>query len=304
MAKMIAGNSLKSLAKNLSQFLGIEYLETQLEHFSDEELRVQLTVPLYEEEVVIVQSTSKPANDHLMELLLLVDAAERAGARRVIALMPYFGYSRQDKPSYEWGPISARLVATLLEASKVNHLITLDFHSKQLEGFFQIGVQNLDPTALFVNCFDALNDLVVVSPDIGGLIRAQKLAQSLGCDIAVLNKTRKTYNTCEMKQIIGTVRHKNCLIIDDIMDTAGTLCKAAILLKEEGALSIQAAITHPVLSGDALSNLAKAPIDKIITTHSIHHDNLPSNFHFVDIVPMLGAALERVIGRQNKDIIY
>jgi ribose-phosphate pyrophosphokinase len=295
MAKIIAGNSVKHLAKSLSQHLGLDYLEAQIERFADEELRVQLGTSVYKEDVVIVQSTSKPANDHLMELLLLVDAAERAGARQIVALMPYFGYSRQDKPSYEWGPISARLIATLLESAKVNQLITLDFHSKQLEGFFQIGVQNLNPIPLFANTVETSKDLIVVSPDVGGLIRAQKLAGMLDCDIAVLNKIRHTYNTCEIKQVIGSVKDKHCIIIDDIIDTAGTLCKSATLLKQEGALSIQAMVTHPVLSGDAMSKLEKAPIEKIITTQSIYQPNLSSRFQFIDIVPLLGKAVKRIL---------
>lgn len=296
MAKIMAGNSIKVLARALSQYLDLEYLEAQLERFADEELRVQLATPLYEEDVIIVQSTCKPANDHLMELLLLVDAAKRAGARRVVALIPYFGYSRQDRPSYEWGPISSRLIATLLEASGVDHLITLDLHSKQSEGFFKIAVQNIDPIALFVEHIKKSSDLVVVSPDVGGLIRAQKLAESLRCDIAIINKSRKTYNSCQMSHhIIGVVKGKSCIIIDDIVDTGTTLCNAARLLKEKGALRVEVIVTHAVLSGESILKLEQAPIEKIMTTDSIEQKFLPSYFHIIDIVPALGAAVRRIL---------
>lgn len=298
MAKIIAGNSAKSLARTLSHYLGLEYLEAQLERFSDQELRVQLPLPLYQEDTIIVQSTSKPANDHLMELLLLVDAAKRAGAQRVIALMPYFGYSRQDRPSYEWGPISCRLVATLLEASGVDHLITLDLHSKQSEGFFKIAVQNIDPVPLFLESLDKSLDWVVVSPDVGGLIRAQKLAERLGTSVAIINKTRKTHNTCEMDHnIIGVVKGKNCILVDDILDTGSTICNAAFLLKKNGALSVQVMVTHAVLSGDALIKIEQAPIEKMMITESIPQNILPSNTHIIDIVPILGSAIRRTLDK-------
>ncbi|CAL7959247.1 Ribose-phosphate pyrophosphokinase [Alphaproteobacteria bacterium] len=295
MAKMIAGNSCKDLAYGLSQYLGLEYWDVKIKRFADEELRVQLTAHLYEEDAIIVQSTCKPANDHLMELLLLVDAAKRSGAHKVIALIPYFGYSRQDRPFYEWGPTSARLVATMLEAAGVDHLITLDLHSKQSEGFFKIGVQNIDSIPLFASTIDKSRDLVVVSPDVGGLIRARKLSESLDCGLAIINKSRKEHNTCQMDDIIGNVTRKHCIIVDDITDTGGTLCKASILLREHGAFSVQVVVTHPVLSGNATARLEQAPIEKIITTGSVPQNSLPAKFEIVNIIPLIASALVRVM---------
>lgn len=308
MTKIISGNSSKKLAHDLSKYLGMEYLDAQIERFADQELRVQLAKHLHNDDAIIVQSTCKPANDHLMELLLLVDAAKRAGAYKVTALIPYFGYSRQDRASYEWGPVSARLVATLLEASGVDHIITLDLHSHETEGFFKIGVQNIDPAPLFVEAIgksSILNsmtsiagsqsqgsNLVVVSPDVGGFIRAKRLSERLVADLATINKSRNKHNKCQMDSIIGDVAGKNCLIVDDIADTGETLCKAAVLLAESGALSIDAIVTHPVLSGDAALRLDSAPIGRIITTNSIAQNSLPSKFMVLDIIPIIASAIK------------
>ena len=295
MTKIIAGSSSKKLAQQLSASLIIAQVEAFIERFEDEELRVQLADSIHEEDVIIVQSTSKPANDHLMELLLLVDAAKRSGARRVIALVPYFGYSRQDRPSYAFGPISARLVATLIEAAGVDHLITLDLHSQQAEGFFQIGVQNIETLTLFADLLKSQPNLMVVSPDIGGMIRARKLSSLLGVDLAVINKIRTTHNTCQMGEIIGNVAGKNCVLVDDIVDTGGTLCKAAALLMQHGALSVEAIATHAVLSGQAVANIEASVIKKIIVTGTIEQTQLPAKFAVADISVLLGKNLKRMI---------
>ncbi|MEI7493496.1 MAG: ribose-phosphate diphosphokinase [Alphaproteobacteria bacterium] len=295
MTKIIAGSSSKKLAQQLSTNLNIAQVEAFIERFEDEELRVQLADGVHEEDVIIVQSTSKPANDHLMELLLLVDAAKRSGARRVIALVPYFGYSRQDRPSYAFGPISARLVATLIEAAGVDHLITLDLHSQQAEGFFQIGVQNIETLTLFADLLKSQPNLMVVSPDIGGMIRARKLSSLLGVDLAVINKIRTTHNTCQMGEIIGNVAGKNCVLVDDIVDTGGTLCKAAALLMQHGALSVEAIATHAVLSGQAVANIEASVIKKITVTGTIEQTQLPAKFAVADISVLLGKNLKRMI---------
>lgn len=291
MTKIIAGNSSKKLAHGLSEYLGMEYLDAQIERFADQELRVQLAKHMHKDDAIIVQSTCKPANEHLMELLLLVDAAKRAGAREVTALIPYFGYSRQDRASYEWGPVSARLVATLLEASGVDHIITLDLHSHETEGFFKIGVQNIDPIPLFAAAVKKSANLVVVSPDVGGFMRAKRLAESLDADLATINKSRSKHNQCQMDSIIGEVTGRDCLIVDDIADTGETICKAAALLKDNGALKVDAIVTHPVLSGDAVHKLDNAPLGQIITTNSIEQGALPAKFTVVDIIPVIAGAM-------------
>lgn len=295
MTKIIAGSSSQKLAHQLGKELGLDVMKPQVERFEDEELRVQLTSEVYEEDVLIVQSTSKPANDHLMELLLLVDAAKRSGARRIITLIPYFGYSRQDRPSYAFGPISARLVATLIEASGVDHLITVDLHSQQAEGFFKIGVQNIEIVSLFVDTLKNIPNLMIVSPDVGGMIRARKLSGMLGVDLAVINKTRESHNICEMSEIIGNVTGKNCVLIDDIVDTGRTLCKAAELLVKRGALAVEAIATHAVFSGQAIENIEKSKIKKMTVTGSIEQVNLPNKIAVVDITSLLSSNLKRLV---------
>ena len=295
MTKIIAGSASLQLANQICQNLGVPQVEAFIERYQDEELRVQLADNVFENDVIIVQSTSKPANDHLIELLLLIDAAKRSGARRVIACVPYFGYSRQDRPSYANGPISARLVATMLEAAGVDHLITLDLHSQQAEGFFKIGVQNIETITLFAGLLKNRPNLMIVSPDIGGIIRARKLSGLLGVDLAVINKVRKSHNICQMGEVIGNVAGFNCVLVDDIIDTGGTLCQAAELLMQSGALSVEVVVTHAVLSGQSVANIAKSAITKITVTGSIEQTNLPDKFIVADIVPLLWNSLKKLI---------
>ncbi len=289
---VIGGTNSVELAKNLSNKIHAKYVQADVQRFEDQELRIQINEPLNQKDVIIFGSTFKPANDHLMEILLITDTAKRAGAKTITAVMPYFGYSRQDRPSYNHGPISISLVAMLLEAAGINRIVTLDLHSKQSEGFFRIGVQNLDSTDLFIKFFNNRKELTIVSPDIGGVVRAQAFCKALHCDLAVINKTRKQINECFMDQLIGDVQGKHCVIVDDIVDTAGTLCNAAALLLKKGAQSVDACITHPVFSKNALVLINKAPIDNIYTSDSILHTNLPQKIKIVHIVDLLAKALK------------
>lgn len=292
--KILSGRSHKNLTKRLAEFLKIQYVETHIEVFNDQELRIQVTDSLYEEDVVIVQSTSKPANDHLMELLLLIDTAKRAGAKRIIAVMPYFGYSRQDRPSYNYGPISASLIANLLTITGIDHLITIDLHSKQTEGFFRIGVQNLESIDLFTPFFKDFKQHIIVSPDIGGIIRARKYSKQFNLDLAIINKSRDHNRTCHMSEIVGNIKDKHCIIIDDIADTAGTLCDASDMLMKKGALSVKAFVTHAVLSDVAIERIEESAIEKIYITDSILHNNLTSKFHIISIEEILIKALSKL----------
>jgi ribose-phosphate pyrophosphokinase len=280
---IIAGSSHPELAKIIADKLDISLIMAQTKKFEDQELRIQLDGQLYERDVVIVQSTSKPANDHLMELLLLADTAKHAGARRIIAVIPYFGYGRQDRPSYSHGPISASLVSTLLEASGIDRVVTLDLHSKQIEGFFKIGVQNFDPLELFASSFKNKENHIIVSPDIGGLSRAEKFADMLGLELAVINKKRTAEGKCIMNNIIGDVKDKNCIIIDDIIDTGGTIIHACELLLQKQAKSVSACITHGVFSGSCLQNIEDSPIDNFYITNSIKQTNLPKKIQVLSI---------------------
>ena len=275
--QIISGSSNILLAKKIAHNTGYKLLNSKIGNFSDGELRVEIQDNI-EEDVIIVQSTSHPANDHLVELLLLVDTVKRAGAKNIIGIIPYFGYSRQDRCTYKNGPISASLVIKILEIAGITKVITLDLHSKQLEGVFNIPIINLDPASLFFPFYNNRIDTVIVSPDIGGIIRARNFSSLLGTDLAIINKTRDANNECSMSEIIGNVKNKKCIIIDDIVDSANTLCKAADLLKENGAINIEAYVTHPVLSGNAKEKIMLSQINKIFVSDSIYHKSLPDKF--------------------------
>lgn len=298
---IIAGNSHPMLANAIATNLSVPFSIANTERFEDQELRIQIEGDFNEQDVVIVQSTSKPANEHFMELLLLADTVKRAGARRIIAAIPYFGYGRQDRPSYNHGPISASLVARLIESSGIDRVITLDMHSKQSEGFFRIGVQNLDPSSLFATLFRELENCIIVSPDVGGFARAQKLATLMSADLAVINKTRTSSGKCIMNEVIGDVNGKNCILVDDIIDTGGTLCTASELLIQKGARSVSACVTHAVLSGECKQRVINAPFNKFYVTDSIMHNNMEDKIQVITIADIFVDALrcltERVAGR-------
>ena len=288
---VLAGSSHPELAEDIALGIGCPLIIAKAKKFEDQELRIQVDGNLYEKEVVIVQSTSKPANDYLMELLLLADTAKRAGAHRIIAVIPYFGYSRQDRPSYSYGPISASLVATLLEAAGVNRVLTLDLHSKQTEGFFKIGVQNFDTSALFAKLFHDKKNQIVVSPDIGGVMRAQKLADMLNVELAIINKTRLADGKCVMNSIIGDVTNKDCIIVDDIIDTGGTLCRAADLLMQNDAKSVSACVTHGVFSGSCIELIKNSSFSSFYITNSIKHVEIPKAVQVIKVADIFIEAL-------------
>lgn len=289
--KVISGRSHPIFAKTLADLIRAEYSEVSIENFQDGELRVQIFGDFYKENVIIVQSISHPANDNLMELLMLTDACRRAGAERIIAVIPYFGYSRQDRKSYDHGPITVSLIANLLEASGVNVLISVDLHSEQIGGFFKIDVQNLEPITLFLPFIRSSKNCVIVSPDAGGVTRAKKVSSFLEVDLAIINKMRSRHNECYMNEIIGSIKNKHCLLIDDIIDTGGTICKAANLLIEQGALSVDAYVTHGVLSGESQNLIERSNLRRIYITDTIKNIELSSKFHLVSVKKLIAESL-------------
>lgn len=293
--KILSGLNNKKLAKYLARELNCQYIESYITNFGDSETRVQISDDLYDCEVAIMQSTSKPVNNNLMELLLLVDTVKRAGARRITAIIPYFGYSRQDRISYNFAPISARLVVNLLEVAGVDRVITIDLHSKQLEGFFKVAVQNLNPVSLFAPIIKSYNNSIIVSPDIGGFVRARAVSEFFNMDIAVINKSRNIANECSVSEIIGNVGGKYCILIDDIVDTGQTLCKGARLLMEQGASAVDAFITHPVLSGLSKENIQNSEMTNIYLTDTIETINLPAKFQVISVLPIIVEAMQRSI---------
>jgi ribose-phosphate pyrophosphokinase len=283
---IIAGSSHKTLALEISKFLGVEYLEANSNIFADHEWRIQINRNLYNKNVFIVQSTSKPANDSLMELLLIADTAKRAGAKKITAIIPYFGYARQDRPSYRYGPISAKLVADLIETSGINRVITIDLHSKQSEGFFNIPIQNIDPLPSFAERFKNLSNVVVVSPDIGGINRASNLANLLNCNFAIINKTRQADGSCHMQKLIGHIKDKHCILVDDIVDTANTICQAATTLKNEGCSQVDCVVTHAVFSSDSLEKIMNSNINNFYISDSIETNLQSDKIKKISILPL------------------
>jgi len=273
MVKILAGSASNYLGKDIAREFGVELGNVKLQRFSDGEFSPSIEETVRGKEVIIVQSTFPPS-DNLMELLLLIDAAKRASAKRIIAVMPYFGFARQDRKDKPRVAIGAKLVANLLTAAGVNRVITMDLHADQIQGFFEVPVDHLYASSIFVPFLQErkIPDLVIAAPDTGGTKRANAYTKILGCDLAICYKQRKEANKVESMTVIGDVTGKNVVLIDDMCDTAGTLCKAADMMIESGAKSVRAICTHPVLSGMAYENIANSQLAELIVTDSIPLD--------------------------------
>jgi ribose-phosphate pyrophosphokinase len=270
---IFSGNANPELAQRIAQILGTGLGDVSVETFSDGEICVEVMENVRGRDVFIVQPTSSPCNDHLMELMVMIDAMRRASARRVTAVVPYYGYSRQDrKPRSARVPITAKVVANMLASVKLDRLLTVDLHADQIQGFFDLPLDNVYASPILLKDIwqQRHNDLLVVSPDVGGVVRARALAKRLGdADLAIIDKRRPKANVSEVMNIIGDVEGKNCVIVDDLVDTAGTLCKAASALKKQGAASVSAYCTHPVLSGNAINNIKDSALDELVVTNTI-----------------------------------
>ena len=269
---LFTGNANPALAQEIATNLGITLGKASVGRFSDGETTVEIQQNVRGREVFVLQSTCAPTNDNLMELLVMVDALKRASAQRITAVIPYFGYARQDRrPRSTRVPISARVVADLLETVGVNRVLTMDLHADQIQGFFDIPVDNIYASPVLLSDLQAkkYDDLVVVSPDVGGVVRARALAKQLGCDLAIIDKRRPKANVSEVMHIIGEIDGRNCVIMDDMIDTAGTLVKAAEVLKERGAKSVYAYCTHAVFSGPAIERIKASALDEVVITNTI-----------------------------------
>ena len=269
---LFTGNANPALAQEMARSLGVELGKATVGRFSDGEVTVELHQNVRARDVFVVQSTCAPTNENLMELLIMVDALKRASARRITAVIPYFGYARQDRrPRSMRVPISAKVVANLLETVGVERVLTMDLHADQIQGFFDIPVDNIyaSPVLLSDLKSKAYPDLVVVSPDVGGVVRARALAKQLGSDLAIIDKRRPRANVSEVMHVIGEIEGRNCVIMDDMIDTAGTLVKAAEVLKERGAKRVFAYCTHPILSGPAVDRIANSQLDEVVITNTI-----------------------------------
>ena len=269
---LFTGNANPALAQEMAKSLGVELGKATVGRFSDGEVTVEVHQNVRARDVFVVQSTCAPTNENLMELLIMVDALKRASARRITAVIPYFGYARQDRrPRSMRVPISAKVVANLLETVGVERVLTMDLHADQIQGFFDIPVDNIyaSPVLLSDLKSKAYPDLVVVSPDVGGVVRARALAKQLGSELAIIDKRRPKANVSEVMHVIGEIEGRNCVIMDDMIDTAGTLVKAAEVLKERGAKRVFAYCTHPILSGPAVDRIANSRLDEVVITNTI-----------------------------------
>ena len=269
---LFTGNANPALAQEMAKSLGVELGKATVGRFSDGEVTVEVHQNVRARDVFVVQSTCAPTNENLMELLIMVDALKRASARRITAVIPYYGYARQDRrPRSMRVPISAKVVANLLETVGVERVLTMDLHADQIQGFFDIPVDNIyaSPVLLSDLKSKAYPDLVVVSPDVGGVVRARALAKQLGSDLAIIDKRRPRANVSEVMHVIGEIEGRNCVIMDDMIDTAGTLVKAAEVLKERGAKRVFAYCTHPILSGPAVDRIAGSQLDEVVITNTI-----------------------------------
>ncbi|MFP6778705.1 MAG: ribose-phosphate pyrophosphokinase [Alphaproteobacteria bacterium] len=297
---IISGNSNPILAEQISKELKVEVIDVSVTKFSDQEVFVEINENIRGKNIFVIQSTSMPANDNIMELLITIDALKRASANTVTAVIPYFGYARQDRKVGPRTPISAKLVADILTTAGIDRLLTIDLHAGQIQGFFDIPVDNLYAAPVITK--DILDnyknkDLVIISPDVGGVVRARGIAKRINGDLAIVDKRRDKANESEVMNIIGNIKDRDCIIVDDIVDTAGTLCNAAEALIKSGAKSVSAYITHGVLSGPAIERLKNSKLNELVITDSIAPTKLildASNIRILNLAPLIAEAIKRI----------
>jgi len=308
--KIFSGSSNLPLASKIANYIGVGLGKIELGRFADGEVNLRIGETVRGYDVFIVQSTSKPVDENLMELLIMIDAFKRASARSIAAVIPYYGYARQDRKAKGRDPISAKLVANLLTTAGATRIITMDLHSEQIQGFFDIPVDNLQSFPAFIEKFKSssdidLNEVVIVSPDVGGVKRARRLAEKLGVPLAIMDKRRPADNQAEILNIIGDVRDKIAILFDDIIDTANSLRKSSEKIKEMGAKKIIACATHAVLSENAINNIMESPISKVYVTDTINKKELPSEkFEILSIAGLFGEAIMRIVKNLSVSILF
>ena len=307
--KIFTGNANPDLAKEICAYLCIPLGSALVKRFSDGEINVEIRDNVRGVDVFVIQSTCPPVNDHLMELLILMDALKRASARRVTAVLPYYGYARQDRKVLPRAPITAKLIADLLTAAGVSRMLTMDLHAGQIQGFFNIPVDHLYSAPVMLEHIKANygNDIVVVSPDAGGVERARAFAKRLDADLAIIDKRRERAGQSEVMNIIGDVGGRRCILVDDIVDSAGTLCNASVALMEAGASSVCAYVTHGVLSGGAVARVSSSPIERLVITDSIAATEavrLSHNIRQLTIAPLIAEAMRRISEERSVSSLF
>ncbi len=308
--KLFAGNSNRVLAEAVARYLNIPLGKASVRRFADQEIFVEIQENVRGQDVFVLQSTSYPANDHLMELLIMMDAFRRSSARRITAVIPYFGYARQDRRASGRTPISAKLVANLITTAGADRVLTLDLHAGQIQGFFDIPTDNLFAVPVMGRDVKAkydLSNVMVVSPDVGGVVRARALAKRVDSLLAIVDKRRERPGESEVMNIIGDVEGKDCLLIDDIVDSGGTLCNAAEALLTKGATSVTAYITHGVLSGGAAARIAESMLKELVITDSIQPSSAVEaahNIRVLSIADLIGEAIARTAGEESVSSLF
>ena len=298
--KLICGNSNPPLGDAISGYLDTPLVEVGIRRFADDEIFVEILENMRGKDVFVLQPTSSPANDTLMELLIIIDALRRASARRITAVVPYYGYARQDRKTGPRTPISAKLVANLITEAGANRFLTMDLHAAQIQGFFDIPADNLYAAPVFTQDIAARyngDKLVIVSPDVGGVLRARAIAKRLDADLAIIDKRRERAGVSEVMHIIGEVNNRRCILVDDIVDSAGTLCNAGVALMEAGANAVSGYVTHGVFSGKAVERLEASPIESMVVTDSIAATEAvkaSSTIRQISIAPLIGEAVRRI----------
>ena len=304
--KVFAGTANPEFAKRVAKHLSLPLSAAEIKTFSDGEISVQISESVRGKDVFIIQSTCAPANVNLMELLILTDALRRSSASTITAIMPYFGYARQDRKAAPRVPISAKLVADLLEKAGINRVVTIDLHAAQIQGFFNIPADNLFGSILFVNYIKSKNlkNPIIASPDIGGVARARQYADKLGYDLVIVDKKREKANESQVMNIIGDVKGKDVILVDDMVDTAGTLVKAAEVLKEKGATSVMACCTHGVLSGPAYDRVANGVLDELVISDTIPTKKNAKKITVLTASTIIGEAIRRIHNNESVNSIF
>ncbi|MFC3637360.1 ribose-phosphate pyrophosphokinase [Camelimonas fluminis] len=308
--KLVAGNSNRQLAEAIASYLESPLAVCQVKRFADMEVFVEIQENVRGEDVFVIQSTSYPANDHLMELLIIIDALRRSSARRVTAVLPYFGYARQDRKPGPRTPISSKLVANLITRAGADRVLTLDLHAGQIQGFFDIPTDNLYAAPVMVRDIKerfAGEEVMVVSPDVGGVVRARALAKRIDAQLAIVDKRRERPGESEVMNIIGDVKGRSCILIDDIVDSGGTLCNAAEALLKQGAKEVTAYCTHGVLSGGAVARIASSRLKEMVITDSIQPTEavrVAQNFRVLSIAPLIGEAIGRTASESSVSSLF
>ena len=308
--KLVTGNSNLKLANDISDYVDLELSHCDVKRFADNEIFVEMKENVRGEDVFVIQSTSYPANDNLMELLIIIDTLRRASAKRITAVIPYFGYARQDRKPGPRTPITSKLVANMIDKAGANRVLTIDLHAGQIQGFFDIPTDNLFAAPVLVEDIKSKltsNTPIVVSPDVGGVVRARIIAKRIGADLAIVDKRREKAGESEVMNIIGDVKGKECFMIDDIVDSAGTLCNASDALIREGATKVYSYVTHGVLSGKAVERVNKSSLTKLLITDTIEESDAVKKSDKIDVISissLLGEAIKRISDEKSVSSLF